>query len=142
MCVSFEQLFIIIYSCLTVFLLLYIINKHNNNIITKDKMILIFKENKVLNLNWNNLLLFVQFFPNLNIYPLQIIFIPKPDPCEQPHEGHLTSKLKYRRFSSYLLCTLLIFPFRLLPSLGTRVCHTPSIFQFFGILTWNIIFLL
>ena len=40
-----------------------------------------------------------------------------PLPCEsQPHKGHLASKLKYRRFPSYLLSTLLLFPFHLLPS--------------------------
>ena len=32
------------------------------------------------------------------------------------HKDHLTSKLKCRRFLSYLLCTLLLFPFHLLPS--------------------------
>ena len=37
--------------------------------------------------------------------------------CEsQPPKGHLTSKLKYRRFPSYRLCTLVLFPFHLLPS--------------------------
>ena len=30
-------------------------------------------------------------------------------------QGSLTSKLEYRRFPSYLLCILLIFPFHLLP---------------------------
>ena len=34
----------------------------------------------------------------------------------QPHKGDLTAKLKYRRFSSYFLCILLLFPFHLLPS--------------------------
>ena len=34
----------------------------------------------------------------------------------QPHNGHLTFKLKYRRIPSYLLCTLLLYPFHLLPS--------------------------
>jgi len=39
------------------------------------------------------------------------------DPCEsQPHKARLTSKLNYRRFPSYLLCTFLLFPFHLLPS--------------------------
>ena len=34
----------------------------------------------------------------------------------QPHKGDLTAKLKYRRFSSYFLCTLLLFPHHFLPS--------------------------
>ena len=38
-------------------------------------------------------------------------------PCEATSQGgHFPSKLKYRRFPSYLLCTLLIFPFHILPS--------------------------
>ena len=40
-----------------------------------------------------------------------------PDPCEShPHRGHLVSKPNYRRFPSYLLWTLLLFPIHLLPS--------------------------
>ena len=31
--------------------------------------------------------------------------------CSSLHKGHLTSKLIYRRFPFYLLCTLLLFPF-------------------------------
>ena len=39
------------------------------------------------------------------------------DPCEnQPLKGQLTSQLSYRRFTSYLLCILLLFLFHLSPS--------------------------
>ena len=34
----------------------------------------------------------------------------------QPHKVHLNFKLIYKWFSSYLLCTFLLFPFHLLPS--------------------------
>ena len=40
-------------------------------------------------------------------------------------KGRFTSKIKYRRFPSYLLCTLLLFSFHLLPS----PVH-PTVFSF------------
>ena len=59
--------------------------------------------------------------------------------AKQPHKGHLTSKVKYRRFLSYLLCPLLLLPFHLLPSLvhptGFSFCFIPValvIFSFFS----------
>ena len=45
-----------------------------------------------------------------------IVYDYRADSCEsQPHKGHLTSILNYRWFPSYLPCTLILFPFHLLP---------------------------
>ena len=67
---------------------------------------------------------------------------PTRDPCEsQPYMGHLTSKLNYRWFPSYLLCDLLIFPFHLLPSRvhPTRFsfCFFPGFLAIFTLLSLN-----
>ena len=48
---------------------------------------------------------------------LQFAYVTRPLYKSQPHEGHLTTKLNYRRFPSHLLCTFLLFSFHLLPSL-------------------------
>ena len=59
----------------------------------------------------------------------------------QPHKGHLTSKLKYRRFSFYLLCTLLLFAFHLLPSpvhpTGFSFYFFPGFLAIFTLLSLN-----
>ena len=64
------------------------------------------------------------------------------DPCEsQTRMGHLTSNLIYRRFPSYLLCTLLLLPFHLLPSLvhptGFSFCFFPGVLAIFTLLSSN-----
>ena len=60
----------------------------------------------------------------------------------QPHKGHLTSKPHlYRRFPFYLFCTLLLFPFHLLPSPvhPTRFsfCFFPGFLAIFTLLSSN-----
>ena len=68
---------------------------------------------------------------NLNLIIQRCIFCF----CEsQPHKFHLTSKLKHRRFSSYLLCTLLLFPLHFLSSpvhpTGFSFCLFPASLPF------------
>ena len=59
----------------------------------------------------------------------------------QLHEGHLTSKLKYKRFPSYLLCTFLLFSFHLLPSpmhpIRFSFCFFPGFLAIFMLLSSN-----
>ena len=55
----------------------------------------------------------------------------RADPCEsKPHKGHLTSKPNYKRYLFYLLCTLLLFIFHILPSpvhtTGFSFCFFPG----------------
>ena len=58
---------------------------------------------------------------------IRFSFYLSADPCEsQAQKGHLTSKLKCRRFPSYLLCTHLLFSFQLFPSQCTLL-DFPSI---------------
>ena len=55
----------------------------------------------------------------------------------QPHKGHFTSKLKYRRFLSYLL----LLPSHLSPSpvhpTGFSLCFFPCFFAIFTLLSSN-----
>ena len=57
----------------------------------------------------------------------------------KPHKGHFTSKLKYRRFPSYLLCALLLLPFHLLLSpvhpTGFQFCFLPCFLAIFILLS-------
>ena len=59
----------------------------------------------------------------------------------QPQKGYVSSKIKYRRFPSYLLYTLLLFPFHLLPSpvhpTGFSFCFFPGFLAIFILLSWN-----
>ena len=61
-------------------------------------------------------------------------------PCEsQAHKDHLTSKLKYMQLPSYLLCTLLIFPFHLIPApmhhTGLSFCFFPGFLAMFTLMS-------
>ena len=60
----------------------------------------------------------------------------------KPTQSH-DSKLKYRRFQSYIFCTLLLFPFHLLPSpvhpTGFSSCSFPGFLAIFTLLSSNII---
>ena len=63
-------------------------------------------------------------------------------PCEsQSHKSHLTAKLIYRPFPSYLLCTLLLFPIHLLLSpvhfTGFSFCFLPGFHAIFTLLSSN-----
>ena len=59
----------------------------------------------------------------------------------QSRKAHLTSKLKYRRSPSYLLCTLLLFPFNFLPSpvypTGFYFCFFPGFLTIFALMSSN-----
>ena len=77
---------------------------------------------------------------------LYYILLVKPAQSEQAlvsqsHMGYLTSKLNYRRFPSYLLCTLLLFPFHILPSpvhpIGFSFCFFPGLLAIFTLLSSN-----
>ena len=59
----------------------------------------------------------------------------------QSHKGHLTSKLKYRRFLSYLFCIFLVYPFHLLPfpvhPAGFSTCFFSVFLVIFSLLSSN-----
>ena len=75
---------------------------------------------------------FLRLNPDRTRWPLE----------SQPHKDHLTSKLKYMRFPSYLLCALLLFHFHLLPfpvhPTGFSFCFFPGFLIIFTLLTTKI----
>ena len=85
--------------------------------------------------NWNNLLdAILRSRRRASPLPLE-----KSWAYAQPHKDHLTSKLKYRRFPSYLLCTLILFPFHLFPT-GFFFYFFPGFLAIFTLLSSNTIF--
>ena len=62
-----------------------------------------------------------------------------PSHLNQPHKGHLTSEFIHRRFTSYLPCTLLLFPFHLLTSpvhpTGVSLGFFPGFLVIFSLLS-------
>ena len=101
--------------------------------IPQHLIILILTEQYLSCILYFNIIATIWIIPN-EVYILQLTSADiKSDPCEsQPHKGHLTSKLKYRRFPPYLLCTLLLFPFHLVPPtvhlIGFFFCWIPCYF--------------
>ena len=90
-----------------------------------------------------NKYIFVEFYIVFLFYDFSVCWRIKKGLTlfSQPHKGHLAFKLKYRWFPSYLLCTLLLFTFHLLPSpmhpTGFSFCFFPGFLAVFTLLSSN-----